>query len=401
MPSTTAATSQLCLLQQPAAGVSLGLLTLTIAHRDQQQHPRPLAAALGGEWAKTAAPQQQRAGTRGGGGDCEGLGAAASTAPATTAAATDAFMPPQNTEWAGGLATMALPSSSSPATAAAILGGAEGVDTGMSLDFDDSSSIVHLLLQQQQQQQQQRQQQQRQQYQSEKRPGYGGMINSGGGGGGGAIAPMPPGLSMQISSASSYSASSSTATAGGAGSRSPPMLHAPQPTLATTPILTTEMGTPVAPPAPPRAEALDVMARLCLERVLGRPDGTARRTELGIALRDALGPAYQKGWVNHALAELERREQGRLTLDGVFFRAASPLLHSLADLRRRSAEAAGANTAGAGVGAVAIAGGAAAAGGLPQQQPQRRRGFLVIDGGYYEWLQWHVLQGRVSERLSI
>lgn len=150
-------------------------------------------------------------------------------------------------------------------------------------------------------------------------------------------------------------------------------------------------GSPIAaadpalvPVPPPSSEALELMARLCLERVLGRSEGMARRTELGIALRDALGPAYQKGWVNAALAELERKGHGRLTPDGVFFRASSPLLGPVANMRLRNegpmAAAAGINTTTTG----------------SSSSRPGKRGFLLIDGGYYEWLQWHVLQGRAA-----
>ena len=151
-------------------------------------------------------------------------------------------------------------------------------------------------------------------------------------------------------------------------------------------------GSPIAaadpalvPVPPPSSEALELMARLCLERILGRSEGMARRTELGIALRDALGPAYQKGWVNVALAELERKGHGRLTPDGVFFRASSPLLGAVANIRLRSE------------GPIAAAAGTTTTTGSSSSCSRPgKRGFLLIDGGYYEWLQWHVLQGRAA-----
>jgi len=145
----------------------------------------------------------------------------------------------------------------------------------------------------------------------------------------------------------------------------------------------------------PSGEVLELMSRLCLERVLGRADGTARRTELGIALRDTLGTAYQKGWVNTALAELERKGHGRLSSDGVFFKAASPLMNAVANMRthnRGTATGRPGSAACRGTGRALFSD--AHAGSTSSRG--RKRGFLLIDGGYYEWLQWHVLQGKAS-----
>ncbi len=161
---------------------------------------------------------------------------------------------------------------------------------------------------------------------------------------------------------------------------------------------------PVSPP--PSADALEHMARLCLERVAGRPEGMVRRTELGIALRDAMGAVYQKGWVNLALAELEHKGLGRLTPDGVFFRTtSSPLSGALASLQLRHEGAAAPGFAAAMEGLAtsttptssssSTSHHATRSRGQPQGQG-RKRAFLLIDGDYYEWLQWHVLQGRTA-----
>eukprot|EP00624_Nannochloropsis_granulata_P004822 evm.model.NODE_34240_length_32379_cov_28.507706.8 len=151
----------------------------------------------------------------------------------------------------------------------------------------------------------------------------------------------------------------------------------------------------LAPVPPPSNEALQMMARLCLEHVLSRSGGIARRTELGIVLRDVLGPAYQKGWVNVALAELEREGHGLLTPDGVFFRASSPLLNAMAKTRMRNE---GVVVPAAHIATNAGSSCSSSSNNKSSSSSSRRgkRGFFLIDGGYYEWLQWHILQGRVT-----
>jgi hypothetical protein len=71
--------------------------------------------------------------------------------------------------------------------------------------------------------------------------------------------------------------------------------------------------------ARPSVGALERMANMCYATLLSNGNGTMRRADLGNVLRRAMGAEYQKGWVNHALAELERLRIGRLTGDRTFF----------------------------------------------------------------------------------
>ena len=118
----------------------------------------------------------------------------------------------------------------------------------------------------------------------------------------------------------------------------------------------------------PSADVLEHMVQVCWERVKGRPLEMMRRTELGIALRDALGPEYQRGWVNLALRELEHRGLGCLTPNGRFFRIVTK--------SPRYEEAAGT---------------------LDMEQEGRKRAFLLMDGDdYYNRVQMQVRQSRMS-----